>query len=148
MNTFHVLKLNALQRCLTVVFCLASCSNLDNGNLDINEESSLSVITESSTVSDVSRSQLDTLLNGIVVEVKDGLYYFQTDMVYDDRSIDYLRTFNMRGCSRNAAQYYWPNAIVYYKFDQNYAVDTTYVKNAMSWISSATNVSFVPWFLL
>ena len=57
----------------------------------------------------------DTLSNGLILERRDSLLYWD-DMCFTERSVGMLCEDDRSACL-NGVQYYWPYGIVYYKFD-------------------------------
>ncbi len=82
------------------------------------------------------------LSNGLILEKRDGLYYWD-DMVFTEQGLDYLVADGTRSAYRDQCQFYWPYDIVYYKYNANY-IDTVCTRAAMDTISSKTAIIFKP----
>lgn len=86
----------------------------------------------------------DTILpNGLKLTKKDGVYYWQGDMMYFDSTLYRLLPPDRSGI-RDDAQYYWPYRIVNYYFPPNCPPNfVNAVTAAMSSISAVSSISFV-----
>lgn len=121
---------------LALLLVVSSCmfSDLDDYRL----ENDFSI-----TIND--SAPVDTILpGGIGLIKKDGLYYWQGDMIFLDSTLYRLLPPDRSGI-RNDAQYYWPYRKVYYYFPPYcYPTFVNAVSAAMDAISAVSSVSFFP----
>ena len=84
---------------------------------------------------------LDTLSNGLVVEVTDTAYVLEEDILLSSLNIEAISEPTTRGAVlAEQAQFYWPSRIVYYDFSSNFA---PYKRNAIEAMNKISNVSGV-----
>ena len=82
---------------------------------------------------------LDTLSNGLVVEVTDTAYVLEEDILLSSLNIEAISEPTSRGAVlAEQTQFYWPSRIVYYDFSSNFA---PYKRNAMDAMNNISNVS-------
>ena len=129
---------------LSIMFFLASCMRVER--LDYKHETcvvdTISGEISSDALSKQDTTQYYTLPNGIVLEVKDDLYYWD-DMVFTDDGLYYLCPEMDRSGFKGLAYYYWPYGIVYYTINSNIP-SSSVILSAMSDISSVTSITFIP----
>ena len=89
--------------------------------------------------------QLDTLSNGLIVEVVDSAYILEGDILMSDLNIDAISSTSSRGAVRaDQAQFYWPNGRIAYSFNSNFEEYEQYAIAAMDSIAAATGLVFYP----
>ena len=89
--------------------------------------------------------QLDTLSNGLIVEVVDSAYILEGDILMSDLNIDAISSTSSRGAVRaDQAQFYWPNGRIAYSFNSNFEKYEQYAIAAMDSIAAATGLVFYP----
>lgn len=90
-----------------------------------------------------SKTTLDTLANGIILEKRSDYYLFEGDIVITTENLPLLESLGNRAAYRTPGNYYWPMRKVYYKFDSSFSASYQSKANiAMNMISSACGVSF------
>lgn len=127
-----------------IIIC-ASCSTILSESDSISH-SQVTTIDSDSLSSYHQHSIHDTtycrLQNGIVLERRDSLYYWD-DMVFNEDGLNYIYSQNVRSGARTEPTFYWPEGIVYYRYNSSVS-DTTMFRAAMDNISNATSIVFKP----
>lgn len=92
-----------------------------------------------------SRITLDTLPNGLVLEVRNSHSLLDGDIIVDNRNYPLIESIGTRSAYMTTPDYYWPRRKVYYKyhtsFTSSYQAVTQY---AMMAITAACGITFEP----